>query len=62
MDMARIPQGGRNFEYMGEDPFLIGSMAVPYIQAMQSHGIIGMSKHFVANEQETNRESTSTWG
>jgi len=41
MDMARIPQGGRNFEYMGEDPFLAGSTAVPYIQAMQAHGIIG---------------------
>jgi hypothetical protein len=37
-------------------------LAVPYIHAMQSHGIIGMSKHFVANDQETNRESTSTWG
>jgi hypothetical protein len=30
--------------------------------AMQSYGIIGMSKHFVASDQETNRESTSTWG
>ena len=59
MDMARIPQGGRNFEYMGEDPFLTGSTAVPYIQAMQSHGIIGMSKHFVGNDQETNRTSVN---
>jgi beta-glucosidase-like glycosyl hydrolase len=32
------------------NPFVTGSMAVPYIQAIQSHGIIGMSKHFVAND------------
>jgi beta-glucosidase len=59
MDMARIPQGGRNFEYMGEDPFLAGSMAVPYIKAMQAHGIIGMSKHYVGNDQETNRTTVN---
>jgi beta-glucosidase len=59
MDMARIPQGGRNFEYMGEDPFLAGSMAVPYIQSMQAHGIIGMSKHYVGNDQETNRTTVN---
>jgi beta-glucosidase len=55
MDMARVPQGGRNFEYLGEDPFLAGAMAVPYIKAMQSHGIIAMAKHFVAYDQETDR-------
>jgi beta-glucosidase len=59
MDMARIPQGGRNFEYMGEDPFLDGATAVPYIQAMQAHGIIGMTKHYVANDQETNRQKVN---
>ena len=59
MDMARIPQGGRNFEYLGEDPFLAGSMAVPYIQAMQNHGIIAMAKHFVANDQEANRTTVN---
>ena len=55
MDMARVQQGGRNFEYLGEDPVLAGTLAVPYIRAMQLHGIIGMSKHFVANDQETSR-------
>jgi beta-glucosidase len=55
MDMARVPQGGRNFEYLGEDPMLSGSTAVPYIRAMQSHNIIGMAKHFVGNDQEANR-------
>jgi beta-glucosidase len=55
MNMARIPQGGRNFEYLGEDPFLSGTMAVQEIQAIQAHGVIAMAKHFVANDQETNR-------
>jgi beta-glucosidase len=55
MNQARLPVGGRNFEYMGEDPFLTGTMGSAEIQAVQSHGMIAMAKHFVANEQETNR-------
>ena len=55
LNLARVPQGGRNFEYFGEDPFLTGTMAVAEIRAMQQHGVIAMAKHFIANEQETNR-------
>jgi beta-glucosidase len=55
MNMARLPILGRNFEYFGEDPFLSGSMAVAEIQAIQAKGMIGMAKHYVGNEQETNR-------
>jgi beta-glucosidase len=55
LNLARVPQGGRNFEYFGEDPFLTGRMAVAEIRAIQDHGVIAMAKHFVANEQETNR-------
>lgn len=54
-NLARVPQGGRNFEYLGEDPYLTGSMGVNEIRAVQSHGVIAMAKHYVANEQETNR-------
>ena len=57
VNMARLPILGRNFEYFGEDPFLTGTMAVSEINAIQAKGLIGMAKHFVANEQETNRQT-----
>ncbi|MDB4893345.1 MAG: glycoside hydrolase family 3 domain protein [Gemmatimonadetes bacterium] len=59
LNLARVPQGGRNFEYFGEDPFLTGTMAVAEIRAIQKHGVIAMAKHFVANEQETARTSVN---
>ena len=57
INMARLPIIGRNFEYFGEDPFLTGTMAVAEIKAIQAKGLIGMAKHFVDNEQETNRQT-----
>lgn len=59
MNMLRIPQGGRNFEYLAEDPLLAGTMAAAEIRAMQSHGVIAMAKHFIGNEQETNRQTVN---
>ncbi|MEO8623681.1 MAG: glycoside hydrolase family 3 C-terminal domain-containing protein, partial [bacterium] len=59
LNLARVPQGGRNFEYFGEDPFLTGTMAVAEIRAIQAHGVIAMAKHFIANEQETARASVN---
>lgn len=55
MNLARLPILGRNFEYFGEDPYLTGRMSVAEIKAIQSKGLIAMAKHFLANEQETNR-------
>ncbi|WP_205214939.1 MULTISPECIES: beta-glucosidase family protein [Sphingomonas] len=55
VNLARLPVLGRNFEYFGEDPFLTGTMAVSEIKAVQAGGLIAMAKHYVANEQETNR-------
>lgn len=55
LNLARLPVGGRNFEYMGEDPYLTGTMGIAELQAVQAHGMIAMAKHLVANEQETNR-------
>ena len=60
MNLGRVAQAGRNFEYFGEDPFLSGVMAVQQVKAVQSHGIQANVKHFVANEQETERSSMNT--
>ncbi|MEC5398409.1 beta-glucosidase family protein [Uliginosibacterium sp. H1] len=62
VNMARLPTLGRNFEYFGEDPYLTGTMAVAEIKAIQARGLIGMAKHFVANEQETNRMALTNLG
>jgi len=56
MDMARVGQGGRNFEYLGEDPMLAGTIAASEIHGIQGNGIIAMAKHYVLNDQEQNRQ------
>ena len=56
----RSPLGGRNFEYMGEDPFLTGTMGVNYIQAIQKMGVAACAKHYVANEADYLRHFTSS--
>ena len=53
--IARMPLNGRNFEYMGEDPYLAGEMAVPYILAAQKNGVACCLKHFALNNQEIDR-------
>ncbi|MGA8365966.1 MAG: glycoside hydrolase family 3 C-terminal domain-containing protein [Candidatus Acidiferrales bacterium] len=57
INIARTLQGGRTFEGYGEDPYLAGQIAVADIEGIQSNGIIAESKHFDANNQETNRGS-----
>ena len=59
VNIARTPLNGRAFEYMGEDPLLAGEMVVPYIQAVQENGVACCLKHFVLNDQETDRFSVN---
>lgn len=55
VNIARIPQGGRDFEGYGEDPFLDASIAVANIEGIQSTGIMATVKHYISNNQEDNR-------
>ncbi|OXA75506.1 beta-glucosidase [Flavobacterium aquidurense] len=59
VNIYRTPLNGRNFEYMGEDPFLTSKMVVPYIKGVQSNGVAACVKHFALNNQETNRNSVN---
>jgi beta-glucosidase len=59
VNIARSPMAGRNFEYFSEDPFLAASMTVPYIEGVQSQGVIATVKHFALNNEEYNRHNVS---
>ena len=48
-NIYRVPLNGRNFEYLGEDPYLTTKMVVPYIQGVQSNGVAACVKHFALN-------------
>jgi beta-glucosidase len=52
VNIYRTPLNGRNFEYMGEDPYLSGEMVVPYIQNLQKNGVAACVKHYALNDQE----------
>lgn len=57
VNLAREPRNGRNFEYVGEDPLLAGTMAGALIDGIQSNHIISTIKHYAVNDQETQRTS-----
>ena len=57
VNIARSPVDGRNFEYLSEDPFLNGALVVPYIEGVQSQGVIATVKHYALNNQEYNRHN-----
>ena len=59
VNIYRTPLSGRNFEYMGEDPYLSSRMVVPYVKGMQQNGVAACLKHFALNNQEKNRDKVN---
>jgi beta-glucosidase len=59
-NIYRAPMNGRNFEYLGEDPYLASQIAVGYIEGMQSQGVSATAKHFVGNNSDYDRHNTDS--
>ena len=59
VNINRTPLNGRNFEYMGEDPYLASIMVVPYIQGLQSKGVSACVKHYCLNNDEEYRHQVN---
>ena len=55
VNIYRTPLNGRNFEYMGEDPYLASTLVVPYVQELQKNGVAACVKHYALNNQERQR-------
>ena len=55
VNIYRTPLNGRNFEYMGEDPYLASKMVVPYVKEVQKNGVAVCVKHYALNNQESKR-------
>lgn len=55
VNLVRDPRAGRNFEYLGEDPLLAGTLVGAQIAGVQSNRIIATIKHFALNDLETGR-------
>ncbi len=59
VNIHRVPQGGRDFESFGEDPYLAARMAAAYVRGVQSQKVVATVKHYACNNQEYQRDSTN---
>ncbi|MCD7793974.1 MAG: glycoside hydrolase family 3 C-terminal domain-containing protein, partial [Alistipes sp.] len=59
VNICRTPLNGRNFEYMGEDPYLASRMVVPYVKGLQSKGVAACVKHYALNNDEEYRHQVN---
>lgn len=55
INIMRTPLCGRSFEYMGEDPYLVSEMVVPFVQGVEENDVAACVKHYAVNNQETRR-------
>ena len=60
INICRTPLNGRNFEYLGEDPYLAGQMVVPYVKGVQENGVAACVKHYAVNNQEFQRTQSNS--
>ncbi|KAI8582566.1 hypothetical protein K450DRAFT_227770 [Umbelopsis ramanniana AG] len=60
VNMARVPEAGRNWEGFGEDPYLTGVMGALTVEGIQAEGVIATAKHYILNEQEQQRTTSSS--
>lgn len=60
VNLARSPIAGRNFEYLSEDPYLNAALVVPFIEGVQSQGVVATVKHYALNNQEFDRQNASS--
>ncbi len=60
INICRTPMNGRTFEYFSEDPFLTKELAIPFVKGVQSQRVAACLKHYAANNQETDRRSSSS--
>src|SRR5271156_5155666 len=59
-NIYRAPMNGRNFEYLGEDPYLAGQIAVGYIKGMQQQGVSATAKHLMGNNSDFDRHNVDS--
>jgi beta-glucosidase len=57
LNLVRVPQAGRNFETLGEDPFLMSRLVTAETRGIQGEGVIATAKHYAENNQENQRQT-----